>query len=54
MKLDGGKYKKLIILEFRMNLFELIKSILIGEIIENEVVGIFFLVGKIVDYKFID
>lgn len=35
-------------------MFELIKSILIGKIIYKEVVGIFFLVGKIVDYKFLD
>lgn len=53
-KSDGGKYKKLTILELRTNLLELIKSTLIGETTENEVVGIPLLVGKTVDHKFTD
>lgn len=53
-KSDGGKYKKLTIPELRTNLLELIKSTLIGETTENEVVGIPLLVGKTVDQKFTD
>lgn len=53
-KSDGGKYKKLTIPELRTNLLELIKSTLIGETTEKEVVGIPLLVGKTVDHKFTD